>query len=109
MSTKDQFYDQNMKPLLDQLMALAEQGGISIVVTACYAEEGSDVETITGCIQYDSEKNGESVHIVAAEAVGRRPPEFAFAVYQSAQFYDQVQQKFQLEREAAANPHGVAE
>lgn len=109
MSTKDQFYDQNMKPLLDQLMALAEQGGINIIVTAHYSEEGSDHDTITGCRAYDPEKNGESVHIVAAEAVGRRPPDFALAVYHSARFYDEVQQKSKLEREAAANPHGVAE
>lgn len=109
MSTKDQFYEQNMKPLLDQVLEMAEQGGINIVVTAHYAEENSDVETITGCIKYDYEKNGESVHIVAAEAVGRRPPDFAMAVYESSKLYDLLQQKAELARDAAANPHGVSE
>lgn len=109
MNTKEQFYDQNMKPLLDQLMALAAQGGINIIVTAHYSEEGSEHDTITGCRAYDPEVNGESVHIVASEAVGRRPPDFALAVYHSAKMYDQLKQKAQLEREAAANPNGVAE
>ena len=109
MNTKDQFFEQNMKPLLDQLMDFAEQGGINVVVNAHYVEEGSDQDIIAGCRYYNDEKNGQSAHIVAISMLAQRPPEFAMAICKFAKLYDQEVQKSQQEDEAAAKPHGVAE
>lgn len=109
MSTKDQFYEQNMKPLLDHMMEMAEKGGINIVAIAHYVEEGSDKDTVIGCMSYNSEKNGESAHIVAAKTISQRPPSFAMAVIKSADLADTIVRDIKLQRQAAANPHGVAE
>lgn len=106
MNTKEQFYEQHITPLLDQVMDLAKQGGINIVAVAhMSAEEGSDQEIITGCRYYDEGKNGASAHIVAISLLGHRPPDFALATCESSKVYDQLV----LAHEAAANPNGVAE
>lgn len=111
MSTKDQYFEQHITPLLDKAMELSKQGGINIVVVATYSEEGSTEETVVGRVEYAPapDEKGDSVHIAAVHAVGTRPPEFALAVYKASELYDQVSGRAQLEREAAANPHGVAE
>lgn len=110
MNTKEQFYEQHIAPMLDQVMELAKQGGINIVTVAhMSAEEGSTQEVITGCSYYDDEKNGESAHIVAISLVGQRPVLLAHAVIQSVEHFDKMYAAKQQAREAAANPHGVAE
>lgn len=110
MNTKEQFYEQNITPLLDQVMELAKQGGINIVTVAhMSAEDASGKEVVTGCRYYDDEKNGESAHIVAISLIGQRPPQLALAVIRSVENFDEAYKAKQLAREAAANPHGVAE
>lgn len=102
MIAKQQTYEQEMQPLVQQLIDLGEKHGINIAVVAHMEEDSSDMAVVLGACYFDGEQNGVSPHVLAVDQIGKLPPEFAMAVFESAK-------RLQRDMEAAANPHGVAE
>lgn len=102
MNKKVELYEKHIKPKVAELIELAEQYGVNIAIVAHAEDAESDIASVLGATYFDPEKNGISPHILAVDRVAKMEPEFAMAVFETAR-------KDELEREAAANPHGVAE
>ncbi|HEX5362363.1 MAG TPA: hypothetical protein VFW49_14955 [Fluviicoccus sp.] len=103
MSTKAEFFEKHMQPLIDKLVELADEGNINFVTLTCVEEEGEEHSQLFGACYHDSEKNGFAPHIVAVDKLGHLGPDFAMAVINAAEKREQLNKAI-----AEQNPHGIA-